>query len=141
MNLRPMLLLAATMLALSGAANAHGPRHDHDRNPPGPVGGHGTNWENPPGWKGGPGASPDRRWWVNDGHRYEFRLVNAGYYFSPVYGYWHPQHGFWNQKARCWVDSDRNPPGRVGGKGTNWENPPGWKGGPGASPDRYGRCR
>ncbi|MGH8033253.1 MAG: hypothetical protein ACREO8_13080 [Luteimonas sp.] len=33
-------------------------------------------------------------------------------------------------------DRDNNPPGPVGGRGTNWENPPGWKGGPGASPDR-----
>lgn len=33
---------------------------DFDRNPPGPRGGPGTNWENPPGWRGGPGASPDR---------------------------------------------------------------------------------
>ena len=38
-------------------------------------------------------------------------------------------------------DRDGNPPGRLGGPGTNWENPPGWRGGPGASPDRYGRCR
>ena len=42
---------------------------------------------------------------------------------------------------RCWLDNDRNPPGRAGGRGTNWENPPGWRGGPGASPDRFGRCR
>ena len=33
---------------------------DFVRNPPGPRGGPGTNWENPPGWRGGPGASPDR---------------------------------------------------------------------------------
>ena len=38
-------------------------------------------------------------------------------------------------------DRDNNPPGPAGGRGTNWENPPGWKGGPGASPDRYRRCR
>lgn len=37
-------------------------------------------------------------------------------------------------------DRDDNPPGRVGGPGTNWENPPGWRGGPGASPNyRYYR--
>ena len=42
---------------------------------------------------------------------------------------------------RCWLDLDNNPPGPAGGRGTNWENPPGWKGGPGASPDRYRRCR
>ena len=34
---------------------------DVDDNPPGPVGGEGTNWENQPGPQGGPGASPDRR--------------------------------------------------------------------------------
>jgi hypothetical protein len=38
-------------------------------------------------------------------------------------------------------DRDNNPPGPAGGRGTNWENPPGWRGGPGASPDRFGRCR
>ncbi len=36
---------------------------DRDDNPPGPVGGPGTNWENPPGPKGGPGTSPDRHHW------------------------------------------------------------------------------
>jgi len=34
--------------------------HDRDRNPPGRVGGPGTDWENRPGLRGGPGASPDR---------------------------------------------------------------------------------
>jgi hypothetical protein len=33
-------------------------------------------------------------------------------------------------------DHDNNPPGPMGGRGTNWENPPGWRGGPGTSPDR-----
>ncbi|MFT3898562.1 MAG: hypothetical protein QM719_12885 [Thermomonas sp.] len=142
MDTRSIGMIAATLLALTtaGAAGARNWHHDHDNNPPGPAGGPGTNWENPPGWKGGPGASPDRRWWVQRDHRYEFRLVKGGYYFNPVYGYWHPTYGFWNQSARCWIDRDGNPPGRIGGKGTNWENPPGWKGGPGASPDRYGRC-
>ena len=37
------------------------PKLDKDNNPPGPVGGPGTNWENPPGPVGGPGTSPDRR--------------------------------------------------------------------------------
>ena len=35
-------------------------RRDNDNNPPGPMGGRGTNWENPPGPAGGSGASPDR---------------------------------------------------------------------------------
>lgn len=37
------------------------PRRDRDNNPPGPMGGPGTNWENRPGLQGGPGTSPDRR--------------------------------------------------------------------------------
>ena len=42
-------------------------RRDRDNNPPGRLGGRGTNWENPPGRVGGPGASPDRRWrWDRD---------------------------------------------------------------------------
>ena len=53
--------LAALMLAASLSLPALA--HDRDGNPPGPVGGPGTNWENPPGPRGGPGASPDR-------HRY-----------------------------------------------------------------------
>ena len=40
---------------------------DPDGNPPGPVGGPGTNWENPPGHKGGRGASPDRAKWFQRG--------------------------------------------------------------------------
>ena len=139
MKLQSMAVLAGVLLALAGAADAR--HHDHDGNPPGPIGGPGSNWENPPGWRGGPGTSPDRHWWRHNGYRYEFRRVNGGYYFNPMYGYWHPVYGFWNQAARCWYDRDGNPPGRVGGRGTHWENPPGWRGGPGASPDRYGRCR
>lgn len=38
-------------------------------------------------------------------------------------------------------DRDRNPPGRAGGPGTDWENPPGPRGGPGASPDRIRPAR
>ena len=96
---------------------------------------------NPPGWRGGPGTSPDYRYWHNGGKRYRFNLVAGGYYYSARHGYWHPRYGFWNQVGRCWWDNDNNPPGWVGGRGSNWENPPGWRGGPGASPDRFGRCR
>ena len=53
-------LLATVTFALSA---------DRDNNPPGPVGGPGTNWENPPGPVGGPGASPDRRRWSRVGWR------------------------------------------------------------------------
>jgi hypothetical protein len=116
-------------------------RHrDRDGNPPGPAGGPGTNWENPPGPAGGPGASPDRtfRW---GGPTVVFVSKPGGFYFHQSYGYWHPVHGFWHQAGRCWRDPDWNPPGPVGGPGTNWENPPGLAGGPGASPDRFGRCR
>lgn len=38
----------------------------------------------------------------------------------------------WQQPQR---DRDNNPPGRRGGRGTNWENRPGLQGGPGASPN------
>ena len=62
--------LLTVLLAMSATAEA-APR-DRDNNPPGPVGGRGTNWENPPGWKGGPGASPDRRWYRHGGKRYAF---------------------------------------------------------------------
>jgi len=140
MNVRSMGMIAATLLALAATGTADARNGRHDNNPPGPAGGPGTNWENPPGWKGGPGTSPDRQWWVKNGRRYEFKQVNGGYYYNPDYGYWHPKYGFWNQAGRCWVDRDGNPPGRAGGRGTNWENPPGWRGGPGASPDRFGRC-
>ena len=55
--------VAGAVLIISAAlANAA----DRDNNPPGPIGGAGTNWENPPGPRGGPGASPDRRRFVFD---------------------------------------------------------------------------
>ena len=142
MSMRHLISASLCVLALGAATTADAAqRRDRDHNPPGPAGGRGTNWENPPGWKGGPGASPDRRWYKHRGKRYEFRVARNGYYFSQNYGYWHPQHGLWNQARRCWLDLDNNPPGPAGGRGTNWENPPGWKGGPGASTDRYRRCR
>jgi thioester reductase-like protein len=40
--------------------NVQEARQAGDNNPPGPMGGPGTNWENRPGPQGGPGASPDR---------------------------------------------------------------------------------
>lgn len=52
-------ILLALPLAFGLAATAWA--EDPDDNPPGPIGGQGTNWENPPGLEGGPGASPDRR--------------------------------------------------------------------------------
>jgi hypothetical protein len=137
--LQGSLLLTAAFS--TGDAFARDRYRDRDYNPPGPVGGRGTNWENPPGWKGGPGTSPDYRHYRYNGTRYKFVISSSGYYFNPGYGYWHPRYGLWNQASRCWIDFDNNPPGPIGGSGTNWENPPGWRGGPGASPDRYGRCR
>jgi len=113
---------------------------DRDWNPPGRAGGPGSNWENPVGPRGGPGASPDRVY-RHGGQRYDFVPRPAGYFYNASHGYWHPVHGWWNQAARCWVDRDGNPPGRAGGRGTNWENPPGLVGGRGTSPDRFGRCR
>lgn len=112
------LMLAAT------PALAHRGSGPHHHNPPGPVGGPGTNWVNPPGPVGGPGASPHRRPWAHP------VTWHAGGWW-----YWHPAY-------RCWAtDPDWNPPGPTGGPGTNWENPPGPVGGPGASPDRWYRCR
>ena len=103
------VLIAMGLVASSTSALAR-------NNPPGPAGGHGTNWHNPPGPKGGPGASPNR-----PGHPV---------YVSRVA--W-----IWNPTLACWsYDDDSNPPGPAGGRGTNWENPPGPAGGPGASPNR-----
>lgn len=45
-----------------GRRDARLHRRDRDNNPPGRLGGRGTNWENPPGPRGGRGTSPDRRW-------------------------------------------------------------------------------
>ncbi|MEO0608307.1 MAG: hypothetical protein AAFY82_08740 [Pseudomonadota bacterium] len=129
------------VLALLIAALPSACAHDRDDNPPGRVGGPGTNWENPPGPVGGPGASPDRRVLMVRSTQVRVIARPGGYYYHPRYGYWHGTYGWWNQAAKCWYDRDDNPPGRAGGRGTNWENPPGLKGGPGASPDRYGRCR
>jgi hypothetical protein len=140
MNIRSNLILTGTVLAALVFASPALAARDRDNNPPGWRGGPGTNWENPPGKRGGPGASPDR-FYRYKGQRYSFYSRPTGYFFSPNFGYWHPTYGWWNQARRCWNDRDGNPPGRVGGRGTNWENPPGWRGGPGASPDRYGRCR
>ncbi|MEW8332194.1 MAG: hypothetical protein AB2637_11445 [Candidatus Thiodiazotropha sp.] len=96
---------------------------DPDDNPPGPVGGPGTNWENPPGPEGGPGASPDRR--------YRYRVNPPGPVGGPGAGwYYHRPY------RHRYYDRDNNPPGPKGGPGTNWENPPGPRGGPGASPNR-----
>jgi len=49
-----VLIVAA--LSVMGATSAMA--YDRHSNPPGPVGGPGTNWHNPPGPVGGPGASP-----------------------------------------------------------------------------------
>ena len=58
---RTLRRVAATALALALAGSAAPAfAHDRDNNPPGHVGGPGTNWENRPGPRGGPGASPDR---------------------------------------------------------------------------------
>ncbi len=52
---------ALVAIALTGTASAKDYRGDRDGNPPGWIGGPGTNWENPPGRVGGPGVSPDWR--------------------------------------------------------------------------------
>lgn len=135
-------LVGATVTTILLAASPNGPAaaKDRDNNSPGRAGGPGTNWENPPGPRGGPGASPNRIFKQN-GRNYTFVPRHNVYFFNANYGYFHPTRGWWNQARRCWSDDDNNPPGHVGGRGTNWENPPGVRGGPGASPDRYRNCR
>ena len=49
MNTRPLLIAALLTLCVAGPAAANGRWHRHHNNPPGPVGGPGTNWENPLG--------------------------------------------------------------------------------------------
>lgn len=140
MTRQSLVLTASTALMVAAALTSPGLAKDRDNNPPGPRAGAGTNWENPPGPRGGPGASPNRIFRHN-GVLYTFVPRHQTYIYHPAYGYHHPVHGWWNQARRCWVDRDDNPPGPAGGRRTNWENPPGVRGGPGASPDRFGRCR
>ena len=114
---------------------------DRDDNPPGPVGGPGTNWENPPGPAGGPGTSPDRRayrsawdeWFVrHPTYRDQVDLNRDGYVDAREAQYAQRHWPYLNPPR----DRDDNPPGPTGGPGTNWENPPGPQGGPGTSPAR-----
>ena len=60
--MRRFHLLKSTLIILAvlsfGAASAVA--RDFDNNPPGPLGGPGTNWENPPGPVGGWGTSPNQ---------------------------------------------------------------------------------
>jgi len=116
--------LAAT--ALTACAT-----YDNDDNPPGPVGGWGTNWENPPGPAGGPGTSPDRYYSYN-GQRYAFAPRDGGYYYNNDFGYYHPGYGWLDSSGRCWRERNWNPPGPAGGPG-GWPTPPG-------SPGSYRRC-
>lgn len=58
-RLRALAVVTAAALVL-GAAPVDARPHRRN-NPPGPMGGPGTNWENPPGPVGGPGASRYRR--------------------------------------------------------------------------------
>lgn len=126
------MLKVAAVLAAALALASPAVARDRDNNPPGWRGGPGTNWENPPGRRGGPGVGPDRRWGYYHWNGHYWRAER--WFYRNAYWYWHPYR-------RCWaLDRDGNPPGPVGGRGTNWENPPGPAGGPGASPDR-GFCR
>lgn len=61
-NGRLAAFAAFALLAVGvAAADAHPRvRGGFRSNPPGPVGGPGTNWANPPGPRGGPGTSPFR---------------------------------------------------------------------------------
>ena len=69
---------------------------DKDNNPPGPIGGVGTNWENPPGPVGGLGTSPDKR-----------RVYHHDKDNNPP--------GPTGGKGTNW----ENPPGPAGGKGAS----------------------
>jgi hypothetical protein len=127
-----MILFQALPYAASAA--------DKDNNPPGPIGGRGTNWENPPGWVGGPGASPDRPWanfneWFEKypGVKKRFDANGDGVLDTAEK---EAAHDYWRTRHPSFKDRDGNPPGPRGGPGTNWENRPGPAGGPGASPDR-----
>ena len=124
----------------------YGAPHYRDGNPPGPVGGPGTNWENRPGPLAvqalprtaglGRGATAtataiprDRRGagdQLGEPTR-AFRRAGASPDRSPG--------------ATRYPDRDGNPPGPAGGPATNWENRPGPSGGPGASPDRQALAR
>ncbi|MDX9944900.1 MAG: hypothetical protein RBS35_08920 [Azonexus sp.] len=129
------LAAGIAVLALTAVPSAHA--FDRDNNPPGPRGGPGTNWENPPGPRGGLGASPDIRYrhtlWLKG---FMSPAEWTGFINMPVT----KRIAYCNKrrihKDFCWFDRDDNPPGPIGGPGTNWENPPGPIGGPGASPDR-----
>lgn len=132
----------AALIAVASVAVVAADAEARKWNPPGPRGGHGTNWKNPPGPAGGPGASRHRWWLANPpgpvggpghGPRWGHRVVPGTWVYwgfhGPYHWYKHP-HGYW-----CRFDRDGNPPGPAGGPGTNWENPPGPIGGPGASPN------
>lgn len=127
------LLFAALMAACSFAASAA----DVDDNPPGPLGGPGSNWENRPGPQGGPGTSPDRRRLTQEQREQVRERLQS---MTPEerqarFQQMKENHPNWRR------DRDNNPPGAVGGPGTNWENPPGPRGGPGTSPDLRFRDR
>ena len=104
-------------------------QQNRDNNPPGKTGGPGTNWENPPGPSGGSGASPDRRPPMSPEMKEKLQAMTPDQRKEFF-------HKLQERRASKRHDRDNNPPGKVGGPGTNWENPPGPAGGPGASPDQ-----
>ena len=61
MKARTLLITALLTLGVAANAGATDRHRDRDNNPPGPVGGPGTNWENPPGWKGSGHRRPSAR--------------------------------------------------------------------------------
>ncbi len=132
--------------------------HDRDNNPPGMRGGRGTNWENRPGPQGGAGAGPDfrdrqgkterldtnqdgqinqedrqaaRQQWLAEHPKLKERM-DANHDGEIDQTERQDARRQWQQHR----DRDNNPPGRRGGRGTNWENRPGPQGGPGTSPNQ-----
>ena len=130
-------LLAVLMFAISIPALAA----DADNNPPGPAGGRGTNWENRPGPQGGPGAGPDQRPRLSPEQREKMKTATPEERQQLIQDVREKRQEQRENRQEARRDRDNNPPGPVGGRGTNWENRPGPQGGPGAGPNRQQRPR
>jgi hypothetical protein len=111
-------LIVAALAALAATSAL---AFDRDNNPPGPVGGPGTNWENPPGPRGGPGASPD----IRANHRYLMRHMSRGEWIAFRRMRAAERHEFCHRRHipmdHCWYDRNDFPRGPHGhGPGHDW---------------------